>query len=85
MEAAAAYLDERGIYGLVEYLLAELMLQQPAKPFEWLAERVLQLQRDNVDPSTVSTAAAQHAATALLAVEGMWPPRQCVAATTPAD
>jgi len=53
MDAAAAYLEEKGIYGLVEYLLADLMLQQPAKPFEWLAERVLQLQKDNTDATTV--------------------------------
>lgn len=53
MDASVTYLEEKGVYGLVEYLLADLMLQQPAKPFEWLAERVLQLQKDNTDATTV--------------------------------
>ena len=60
MDAATAYLEERGIYGLVEYLLADLMLQQPAQPFEWLAERVLQLQKQNTDATTVSSRSSQH-------------------------
>ena len=54
MDAAAAYLEEKGIYGLVEYLLADLMLKQPAQPLEWLANRLLQLQKENTDATTVS-------------------------------
>ena len=54
MEASTAYLEEKGVYGLVEFLLADLLLKQPAQPFEWLAERVLQLQKDNADATKVS-------------------------------
>jgi len=61
MEDATAYLEEKGIYGLVEYLLADLMVQQPAQPFDWLADRLLQLQKDNTDATTVSRPAHSRA------------------------